>query len=93
MAIEIDSKNQYNHPISEHLREEYSRYIPTDKIIKYSLEEFKPERRVYAQRQILIYQKKIDMLSVLGHLEMKPMYIYRINKLIRYERGETKNDC
>jgi len=87
MAIKNDFSNHHGSFVSE-APEEYSVYIPIDKIIEYSLEEFKPERRVYAKKQIDSYQRKIDMLFALNHLEMRPMYIYRINKLIRYERGE-----
>jgi len=88
MAIKNDFSKHYGSFVSEAPEEECSEYIPIDKIIEYSLEEFKSERRVYARRQIDSYQRKIDMLFALKHLEMKPMYIYRINKLIRYERGE-----
>ncbi len=88
MAIKNDFSNYHDFSISKASKKECSVYIPIDKIIEYSLEEFKPERRVYAKRQIDSYQRKIDMLFALNHLEMKPMYIYRINKLIRYERGE-----
>ncbi|GAH86923.1 unnamed protein product [marine sediment metagenome] len=88
MAIKNDFSNYHDFSISMASKKECSVYIPIVKIIEYSLEEFKPERRVYAKRQIDSYQRKIDMLFALNHLEMKPMYIYRINKLIRYERGE-----
>ena len=92
MAIKNDFSNHHGSFVSEAPEGECSEYIPTDKIIEYSLEEFKPERRVYAKRQIDSYQRKIDMLFALNHLEMKPLYIYRINELIRYERGEIKID-
>ena len=88
MAIRNDFSNHHSSFVSEASERECSVYIPIDQIIEYSLEEFKPERRMYARRQIDSYQRKIDMLFALNHLEMKPMYIYRINKLIRYERGE-----
>jgi len=88
MAIRNDFSNHHGSFVSEVPKKECLVYIPIDQIIEYSLEEFKPERRVYAKRQIDSYQRKIDMLFALNHLEMKPMYIYRINKLIRYERGE-----
>lgn len=88
MAIKNDFTNHHSSIVSEASEEEHLEYIPIERIIEYSLEEFKPERRVYAKRQIDSYQRKIDMLFALGHLEMKPMYIYRINKLIRYERGK-----
>jgi len=88
MAIKNDFSNHHGSFPLKSPKEGGSAYIPIDKIIDYSLEEFKPERRPYAQRQIHSYQRKIDMLFALKHLEMKPIYIYRINKLIRYERGE-----
>jgi len=88
MAIRNDFSNHHDSFVSEVPEEGGLEYIPIDRIIEYSLEEFKSERRVYARRQIDSYQRKIDMLFALKHLEMKPMYIYRINKLIRYERGE-----
>ncbi len=88
MAIKNEFSNHHDSIVSEASEEECSEYIPIDRIIEYSLEEFKPERRVYARRQIDSYQRKIDMLFALKHFEMKSMYIYLINKLIRYERGE-----
>lgn len=88
MAIKNDFSKYHGSFVSEASEVECSEYIPIDKIIEYSLEEFKPERRVYARRQIDSYQRKIDMLFALKRLEMKPIYIYQINRLIRYERGE-----
>ena len=88
MAIKNDFSNHHDSFVSEASKKECSEYIPIDKVIEYSLEEFKPERRVYTKRQIDTYQRKIDMLFALNHLEMRPVYIYRINKLIRYERGD-----
>lgn len=88
MAIESKFPNHYTPLVSEDIKNDYLRTIPTDGIIEYSLDEFKPEMRVFAERQIASYQKKIDNLQALNHPEMKSEYIKRINKLILIERGD-----
>ena len=88
MAIESKFPDHYISLVSEDFKNDYLGTIPTDRIIEYSLDEFRPEMRVFAKRQIASYQKKIDNLQALNHPEMKPEYIRRINKLILIERGE-----
>ena len=83
MAIESKFPNQYTPLISNDFED-----IPTDRIIEYHINEFKLEMRVFAERQIASYQKKIDNLHALNHPEMKSEYIKRINRLILLERGE-----
>lgn len=88
MAIENKFPDQHTLFISRNSKGDYSKSIPTDRIIEYDLEEFKSERRVYAKRQISSYKKKIDILFALNHPEMRCEYIKRINRLILVERGE-----
>ncbi|MEE9377671.1 MAG: hypothetical protein V3V33_06505 [Candidatus Lokiarchaeia archaeon] len=88
MAIENKFPSHNIPLVSNDFKNTYLGAIPTDRIIEYSLEEFKSETKVFAERQIASYQKKIDNLRALNHPEMKSEYIKRINRLILIERGE-----
>ena len=90
MAIESKFANNHTPLVSEDISNDYLVVIPVDRIIEYSIDEFKPEMRLFAERQIASYQKKVDNLQALNHLEMKPEYIKRINMLILIERGELE---
>ena len=79
MSIEIKKINNYGR---------LSLLFSSEEQIEYSINEFKPEMRMFAERQIASYQKKVDNLQALNHPEMKPEYIKRINMLILIDRGE-----
>lgn len=62
-------------------------YIPSDKILQFSYDEFKNGRRGLAQRQIENHFRQIQF-----NPKWCDTYIQQINKVIMYERGELKND-
>ena len=67
--------------------EEGSQEIPSDRVISFNFDSFKPERVKFIKVRMETLCSKILLCP-----SMRPAYIQEINKLILYEIGEKKNE-